>query len=1300
MSDRSCIREECSSSRRKFLIMALDLRRRVIVGAVLGLAVTGYALAPLATAADTPAMVLGHVPTASTALTGAVVVGPGGATVGYDTKVVVITQGSTLTFVNLDEIAHTVTSVARGADGAPLFSGNALPGTTSQIGGVDKLAPGTYPFYCQFHPNMTGTLIVEGQNNSGVKPATPTFDQPLRLPPVLTGSHITIPVKQADVRMLPKGPKTSLWTYGGSYPGPTIRRPTGHDTQVTFVNKLPASVGDITVHLHGDHHASSSDGLPDSSLIKPGARRTYDYPLTDAGKPERAAFDFYHDHRMDVTGRNNWNGLQGMFITSDAAERKMPLPKGKYDVPLQVNDRSFDGNNQLLEPFQHPGDGTDTMQAKLTGPYAAPGDATVGQDILVDGEYGPHFNVATHRYRLRLLNSSNFQSYDFKLSSGQPFVQIGTGAGLLPKPVVRQDILLGPAQRADVIVDFGKSFGKKVVLESVARTDGQPGGIGTPEAPIMQFRVTKKVSDSSRIPSHLEPLPKLNPPTVPDHVWTFGLGGDATNGTYWTVNGHPYDPTRIDAEIPLGSTQTWLLQNLSPITHYIHLHEEAWQTILRDGQPAPPQEAVEDTWKLDPGESVEVAAKFTDYTGVFMIHCHMLDHEDHGMMAQFAVSKPGSKLPIGYHVGLSKSAAVATGDMPGMASRAMAQMASMSVPAHVPAWMRVVVRGGWALAVELPLLALALLWRRRRDLSGVVRRVALVLLLAGVALTHASDLLDKVWEAPYLAVGFGGLIAGSGLAALLVATRERLRPVETVTAAVSALTVAGFLVSRSIGLPQIHDHIGHWADPWGIASLVVEAALVAVVVGPRLRMPAWRGARMNRRRLVAALCATAAAVTTAVGAVPSEAAAKGKVLLVCNGTVKCPHVSGVQYYKSLQLAVTHATNNDWILVWPGTYKEATTVDTSHGLTDGLHIRGMNRNGVLLEGKKVSGSGIWVHGVNNTWIENMTGQNYQSGSANAFYWTGVDGYWGNYLTAYNNGDYGVYAYDSTASGRLPSTLAHDYASWNADSGIYIGGCRDCHAVIVDSKSEKNALGYSGTNAGGELYLLNSEWDHNATGILPNTLTSEPDPPQSGAFIVGNYVHDNNDTDVPGTGITGIAPVGVGIGIAGGQENVVRNNLITNQKHNGVSTFWLFTPPINNQVLYNKFKHVGYAGGQQDVDIAFDGTSLQNCASHNVDISGGKRVPASMDPPNFASLSECDDNNPLRTSALGHGLYEPGDPLFSIMTALNAAGITEKKDYKGPGPRPDAQATMANPCKGVPDNPWCSNGKPAFKIPTHP
>jgi FtsP/CotA-like multicopper oxidase with cupredoxin domain len=1021
--------------------------------------------------------------------------------------------------------------------------------------------------------------------------------------------------------------------------------------------------------------------------------------LTDGGRPERAAFDFYHDHRMDSTGRNVWNGLQGMFITSDAFERKLPLPTGGYDVPLLVSDRGFDNNNQLTEPFPHPGDGNTSAQSNFVGPYAAPGDATVGDRILVNGVYGPHFDVGTHRYRLRLLNGSGFQSYDFHLSNGQPFIQIGTGSGLLPKPVVRGDILLGPAQRADVIVDFGHDFGKNVTLQSVPRTDGSAGGIGTPDAPIMQFRVTKRVTDKTRVPAALEPLPKLSPPSTPNMVWTFGLGGDSNTGTYWTVNGHRYDPTRIDAKIPLGSTQTWLLQNLSPITHYIHLHEEQWRTIAYNGQPPPAYDAgLQDTWRLDPGDSVEVAAKFTDFTGVFMVHCHMLDHEDHGMMAQFAVVKPGqSRLPAGYHFGPSSSAAVGGGDMTGMARAAMVQMASMDGPrAAIPMWMRVVVRAGWALSVELPVLAVALLWRRRRSFADVGLRVFGIVMLAGVAVTHASDLLGKLWEAPYLAVGFGLLIVGSGAGAVALATTRRALPVQRAAAVASAATIAGYLLSRSsIGLPQIADHVGHWADPWGTASLVVEAALV--VVGARSFSPKIKGVHMSRPRWIAALCAALAVASTVIGGVPSEAAAKGRVLLVCNGTVSCPHAKGVSYYKSLQLAVDHARNGDWVLVWPGKYDESVMVQNGHGLTDGLHIRGMNRNGVVFDGKKTGGSAVHVLGVNNTWVENMTGQNYLKGAANAFYWTGVDGYWGNYLTAYNNGDYGLYAYDSTSSGKVPATFAHDYASWNADSGIYIGGCRDCNAVIVASKAEKNAIGYSGTNAGGELFLLNSEWDHNASGIVPNTLTSEPDPPQEGANIIGNYVHDNNDHDVPGAGITAIAPVGNGIEIAGGSNNIIRGNLIKNESHAGVILHWLFTPPINNQIVHNTFVHVAYAGKPGDADIALDGTSLQNCIDANVDHTGGHTKPASVDPPNLLDLDNCGQANILRQN--GRGIYEPGDPVVSIMTALNAAGITEPKDYKGPGPRPGAMQTMHNPCTGVPDNPWCSHGRPLFAIPRH-
>ena len=229
------------------------------------------------------------------------------------------------------------------------------------------------------------------------------------------------------------------------------------------------------------------------------------------------------------------------------------------------------------------------------------------------------------------------------------FTQIGTGDSLLPHPVVRKDIVLGPSQRADVIVNFAHAAHKNVTLSSVARTGAAPAAIGTEQAPIMQFRVGSKTADPSHVPASLPSPPAITAPTTPSAVWVFGLGGSLNSGLTWTVNGQTYDPKRIDYTVPLGSTQTWLLVNLSTITHYIHLHEEQWHTVSINGSPPPAWDTgLVDTWEIDPGQAVEFAAKFTDYTGVFMVHCHMLDHEDHGMMAQFAVTKGGgSALPVG-----------------------------------------------------------------------------------------------------------------------------------------------------------------------------------------------------------------------------------------------------------------------------------------------------------------------------------------------------------------------------------------------------------------------------------------------------------------------------------------------------------------------------------------------------------------------------------------------------------------------------------------------------------------------------
>jgi FtsP/CotA-like multicopper oxidase with cupredoxin domain len=281
-----------------------------------------------------------------------------------------------------------------------------------------------------------------------------------------------------------------------------------------------------------------------------------------------------------------------------------------------------------------------------TGQHAPPDDATIGDTVLVNGREAPYLEVSAARYRLRLLNSSPFSSYNFALSDGRPFLQIGTGSGLLPRAVVRTHVLLGPAQRADVLIDFTGATGKRIVMESDPAAPGTTGDDARAGA-IMEFRVGAPARDGSRLPARL-PSPELVSP-VPKKVsktWTFGLSGTehhggghgGGHGTFWSINGKAFDPTRVDHRPRLGTVERWRFRNTSDITHYVHIHAEQWRTVLRDGKAPPPwEQGLEDTWRLEPGEVVEVAARFTDYTGPFMIHCHMLDHEDHGMMARFDV---------------------------------------------------------------------------------------------------------------------------------------------------------------------------------------------------------------------------------------------------------------------------------------------------------------------------------------------------------------------------------------------------------------------------------------------------------------------------------------------------------------------------------------------------------------------------------------------------------------------------------------------------------------------------------------
>ena len=199
---------------------------------------------------------------------------------------------------------------------------------------------------------MTGGPKISGATPTAAQTAVrkpADFSNPLVFPPVNTNANIAIDIDEGCVQIL-DGPCTNMWTYGGTYPGLTIRRPAGQRTYVTFTNNLDSAAGEMTVHNHGNHSTADSDGQPDTLLIPTGGSRTYTYEGIEEGSNQRGKMQFYHDHRMDVTGRNVWMGLTGMYIVDDPADPPT-LPSGEFDLPLAIADRQFDAKNQIPYVF-------------------------------------------------------------------------------------------------------------------------------------------------------------------------------------------------------------------------------------------------------------------------------------------------------------------------------------------------------------------------------------------------------------------------------------------------------------------------------------------------------------------------------------------------------------------------------------------------------------------------------------------------------------------------------------------------------------------------------------------------------------------------------------------------------------------------------------------------------------------------------------------------------------------------------------------------------------------------------------
>lgn len=330
-------------------------------------------------------------------------------------------------------------------------------------------------------------------------------------------------------------------------------------------------------------------------------------------------------------------GLAGMFILDDDFDAALPLPKGEFDVPLMIADRNFNANNQLE--------------------YELDGAGTQGDTILVNGTPTPYFEVADRTYRLRILNASNRRAYGLELSNGMDMIQIGSESGLLPAPVARKRIVMGPAERVEIVVDFKGLMGQDIVLRNTAEpVIGGPSGGPLPE--IMQFRVRRHALDESVIPATLRPGPTFEEPIITRH-WILGSvpvvdkvirpeNTDAPLWALWTINGLPFDPDRVDAKPKIGTTERWIFSNVSGLQHRMHIHDIDWKVVSRRGgivvfDPNDPTAAdgetgLRETFLVGFGETVEVVStRFDDHLGTYMFHCHILEHEDTGMMAQFQV---------------------------------------------------------------------------------------------------------------------------------------------------------------------------------------------------------------------------------------------------------------------------------------------------------------------------------------------------------------------------------------------------------------------------------------------------------------------------------------------------------------------------------------------------------------------------------------------------------------------------------------------------------------------------------------
>ncbi|HEY8482556.1 MAG TPA: multicopper oxidase domain-containing protein [Spirillospora sp.] len=413
------------------------------------------------------------------------------------------------------------------------------------------------------------------------------------------------------------GRPTSTWGINGPHLAPTLRAVRGETVLVRFRNDLPETT---TLHWHGMHLPAAMDGGPHQP-VEPGTTWS---PTWTIDQP--AATLWYHPHPHGRTAAHVYRGLTGVFILDEPEPPQLPNRYGIDDIPVIVRDINLTGDNRLEEK--------ERSQA---------GVGIVGEHVTVNGTLAPYLPVTTQRIRLRLLNASASRIYRFGFASGRSFALVGTDGGLLAAPHRTDRVQLSPAERAEIIVTMRP--GERDVLRSFPPDTGLnfwdrrlTGGDDTLD--VLELRAAPRLDPSPPIPARLAEPPRLAAANTPPKR-TFQLAK-------YTINGRPMDMNRIDFAVAQGSTEVWEVTAIDGSPHNLHVHDAQFQVLSVGGAPPPPHlRGWKDTIHTPPKVPIRIAMRFRgrpDPAMPYMFHCHVLNHEDRGLMGQFVVTSDG-RLP-------------------------------------------------------------------------------------------------------------------------------------------------------------------------------------------------------------------------------------------------------------------------------------------------------------------------------------------------------------------------------------------------------------------------------------------------------------------------------------------------------------------------------------------------------------------------------------------------------------------------------------------------------------------------------